>query len=1225
MTSILLFLTLTVPGVEVLSSNEEGVVISYSPQFVSLDPIMVRGASYPQERGVPWLPEIYLYIAIPLLSEVRIQLISADIKERKQMEVLPVPKVDQYGHNYVQDPKIYKIDGLYPDNIISLKERGFIRGQEYIMVKLHPVRYNPKKEMVTIYERIKLRVSFEGGKRGERIPDPHFENSFRRLFVNYEDGRDWRKRSVQKIEKTDNNPWVKIELREKGIYRISYDDLRRVGMNPDFINPKSFRLWTQGGSMYVLPEDTLREVPIYIRDDAIYFYATSTAGQEKNPHTYLNIFTDINVYWLTHQGIGRRDSMSGAIGASHPYIPQEFTDTIRIEEDRICPAKSGRGWAWFEVKRVNVDSVSATISFNLPALATETAQGNFAIYGYTRDGASRFDPYYVRLYINDSLFSEESWDRGSSTSPHIIIDTVSNLGSGENSLIVKVWRGPEADTVTWVYFDYFELYPRLNYYASNGELRFRADQGDTIEFHLLGFPHLPLIFNIEDPLSPIRVVEVRYEDGKTIFQTTMRGPFYAATSFKRPLSITLRDPNNIRNIIRDRVDYLIITSRDFYFPASDLLRYREEKDGISGLVVFIDDIYNNFSFGLKTPWAIRNFLRFAYENWNTSYVLLLGSGTYVYRQNLARNIISPWTGGYHIGEFGLSPWQNPCYDNWFAMVSGDDGSPDMRIARITAETKEQVRGVVRKVVDYERAFGPWRGRVLLCSDDGDGGAYTRYAEDLYARTPLSYDVFKVYIGRYAEAHQTNKGNYYLHKYMNRGVYFGAYIGHGNLRRLAHEDIWISPGDIYRLTNIGKYPIFFYGSCGVGCFDRPHMRGTADYKQLIEGKGAIATIAATRSIFHGSSVAMGNPLFEHTVIEPVETIGEAFFLAILKSNRASEFILFGDPMTNISSYRDNYISVSPDSLIGGLRTDVVVSSGDTDSGFIYITAYGKEEWDTADGIRFSELGPVMFRGQSRLRDTVSFFTPLDIESGTGKVTGYLWNAVSGGGVGKRVFIADSNVPSQDTTGPEIEVFVEGRRVSIEVPIEVEKDFTISAILEDPSGIRLMEGGIMLKITGTPDPYHLEEKFEYDIGSSVRGELVADIELETPYPVDTLIFRAEDNSGNLSEFEFTLRKVFTERLVVENPINYPNPIRGDRTRIEFRSSKAGKGRIKIFTISGRLIRTLSIENVRNDRKNEKYWDIRDELGDRVGNGIYIYKIEVEAEGKKADCIGKMMVMR
>lgn len=1254
---LLLFLSLSLilPGLDLIQSDETGITISYSPGLVSFEDIrQIEGATYPDKSGVPCLPEICVYVAIPLGSEVRVNVKEIAVKEKKIMDILPVPEVHEWGYEYKRDPSIYEKDILYPSEPVSIKKRGFIRGQEFILLKLQPVRYNPKKRIVTVYDRLKIRVYFSNGKLGERINDPRFEDIFREMFINYNQARDWRKRPIKSNFKNNNNPWIKIGVKEKGIYRITYNDLRNIGIDPDFINPISFRLFTQGGGMEISADDTLKEVPIYVTDDAIYFYATSTEDYQKNESTYLNIFTDTNVYWLTYGDIGRRDSINGNLGANSPLIPQAFRDTIHIEEDRICPAKSGRGWAWFELKRTFISSRSSILQFELPKLASNEGKGRFAIYGYTKD-RYEFNMYHtVRLYMNGELFTEESWIGGNSISPHYVMADISTLNDGQNELTIELWAGPDADTMDWVYFDYFELIPILSYQAYNGELRFRTDEGDTIEFRLSGFDSPPIIFNIEDELSPIRVTNITYKDQKAIFQSTKRGPYYAATVFKSPISIALKEPYNIKNInvyIID-IDYVIITTREFKHPARELAKYREEKDGISTLVVFIDDIYDNFSFGLENPYGVRNFLKFAYENWNTSYVLLLGSGSYDYRSEIIKNRLPSWEEGYHIGEFGLSPHENPCYDNWFAMVCGIDDHPDIVIARITAETKEDARGAVKKVMDYEKSFGPWRGRVLLSADDEYGAKslgeqmHTEHAEDLNSITPSHYDVLKVYLIDYPPDEQGFKGNMNMIECLNKGVYYGVYMGHGNYKQLAHENIWTSPRDVYALSNSKKYAIFFYGSCGVGAYDRPYTRSTADLMQIAEEKGAIATIAATRSTYPSDNTSMSTPLYNYIVVDPKTRIGDAFFLSFSTGN-PKKYVLFAEPLTRISCYRNSEIRIFPDNLVGSTPIEVSGQSEDIDNGYVYITTYGAEnKWiynwathqkriwdgppDPYNEIAYSKLGNVIFRGLTTLDDSIfeaSFFVPTNLDSGMGKISGYLWDEECGGRMGKAIWIAGKDTIIQDTTGPKIEIFVNGKKMPNSV--RVGKRFTMSAIIQDLSGIMLQKGrGIRLEVKGG-SYYHLEDKFEYDIGSSIKGELVTTIESQTIYSIDTLTLMVRDNIDNESKLKFWVEKSFRDEIVLENPINYPNPVRGKKTRIEFYSSKEGMGTIRIFTVSGRLIKTLYLQNIRVGM-NRKEWDTRDEFQERVGNGIYIYKIEVrgidnQPSEKTASCIGKMMIMR
>ena len=72
------------------------------------------------------------------------------------------------------------------------------------------------------------------------------------------------------------------------------------------------------------------------------------------------------------------------------------------------------------------------------------------------------------------------------------------------------------------------------------------------------------------------------------------------------------------------------------------------------------------------------------------------------------------------------------------------------------------------------------------------------------------------------------------------------------------------------------------------------------------------------------------------------------------------------------------------------------------------------------------------------------------------------------------------------------------------------------------------------------------------------------------------------------------------------------------------------IKIYTVTGRLIKTLGPETtVRSPNQSRIDWDGRDEDGDELANGVYLYKISAEAQTEDGlgldSChyFGKMMI--
>ena len=115
---------------------------------------------------------------------------------------------------------------------------------------------------------------------------------------------------------------------------------------------------------------------------------------------------------------------------------------------------------------------------------------------------------------------------------------------------------------------------------------------------------------------------------------------------------------------------------------------------------------------------------------------------------------------------------------------------------------------------------------------------------------------------------------------------------------------------------------------------------------------------------------------------------------------------------------------------------------------------------------------------------------------------------------------------------------------------------------------------------------------------------------------LKIKAWDVLNNSSEvvLEFIVAK--DEELELKHVLNYPNPFT-TRTQFWFEHNKPGQDlqvSLQIFTVSGRVIKTFQKAiNTPGNRSSELEWDGRDQYGDRVGKGVYFYKLTVTAPGK------------
>ena len=111
--------------------------------------------------------------------------------------------------------------------------------------------------------------------------------------------------------------------------------------------------------------------------------------------------------------------------------------------------------------------------------------------------------------------------------------------------------------------------------------------------------------------------------------------------------------------------------------------------------------------------------------------------------------------------------------------------------------------------------------------------------------------------------------------------------------------------------------------------------------------------------------------------------------------------------------------------------------------------------------------------------------------------------------------------------------------------------------------------------------------------------------------SLKIKAWDVMNNSSEYILEFTVVNSNELKITHVLNYPNPFT-TRTNFWFEHNQPGTNlqvRIEIYTVSGRLIKTLAKTiNTPGNRSNEIDWDGRDDFGNKIARGVYVYRLKV-----------------
>jgi hypothetical protein len=731
--------------------------------------------------------------------------------------------------------------------------------------------------------------------------------------------------------------------------------------------------------------------------------------------------------------------------------------------------------------------------------------------------------------------------------------------------------------------------------------------------------------------------------------------FLDSGSYRKVSSITKKTRSDLRNP-GGGADYVVISPKAFLAEAKKLAEWRSRDssiDPLRAMAVDVADIYDEFAWGVFDPTAIRDYLKFLYDECQPAirYCCLLGDTTFKYK-----NINSGQTSKNWVPTFTYETISTDDFFTWFDTTR----KPAISIGRFCVNTAEEAKTTIAKTIEYERnpERGLWRNRVLLIADDelnNNGvGHETEFTTDIekYDREqyiPQFLERMKLLMIEYPLLNfRKPDATLALLKYFNDGCLIAHYSGHGNKDLLAHEHILVGSRDIEQFNNGGRQPVFFIASCSVGSYERIDYTSLAETLHIRSGGGCIGVIAASRETFNYSNKQLSLEFYKNlfnTKTNPENRIGIAlrdakriYFDADIYENFSDRYIIFGDPALRLAVPRYSFATAPMDSLLKLQKTHVEgnVRNGTNPvpySGTLYVTARGPiihKQYVVNAGwyVDYTVPGKIFYRGEIPIGGN-SFNTPLvvpkDVVSDTRESRIFLFadgGAHDASGIIDNLGIGgiDPNAPL-DTGGPEIKLSFDGK--AFEDGDYVKRLPTLSAVLTDPSGINIY-GNRGHNLTLTLD--HSEVLVLTDKVKSIGGCTTAVLEYSLPQlspGVHILEISVYDSYNNVTKKEVKLNVVGSETgdIAIRDLLNYPNPMRREGTTFTFSlTDDAGSADIKIYSQSGRLVDTLRFSA--GYGFNQVFWKPSAE----IANGVYFYKLTVRSlNGRKSTGLEKLIVMR
>jgi hypothetical protein len=317
-----------------------------------------------------------------------------------------------------------------------------------------------------------------------------------------------------------------------------------------------------------------------------------------------------------------------------------------------------------------------------------------------------------------------------------------------------------------------------------------------------------------------------------------------------------------------------------------------------------------------------------------------------------------------------------------------------------------------------------------------------------------------------------------------------------------------------------------------------------------------------------------------------------------------------------------------------------------NGEIYSTIFDKiiprttnNNDDYSPPIDFNTLGETIFRGNATVtngRFQFSFVVPRDIRIpiGNGKISFYarkdqLLENKTGFDTSIKIGGINENA-AEDNNSPKVKLYMNDESF-VSGGITNASPFLL-AFLEDENGINTASGighDIVAILDGdVNNPYLLNDYYQTNLDDYTNGSIRFPLR-NIAVGLHTITFKAWDvyNNPTITEIQFVV--MGDETIALTNVLNYPNPF-VNYTQFWFSHNRPYEPltvQIQVITITGKVVWTKNqIISTEGFLSKDITWDGRDDFGNKIGKGVYIYKLTVKSTltNSTAEKIEKLVIL-
>ena len=730
----------------------------------------------------------------------------------------------------------------------------------------------------------------------------------------------------------NSGKWVKIQVAEDGIYKLTAADLKKMGFsNLDKVAVYGYGGWPLDEDFSTTYIDDVPEVAVWRGADYLLFYGKGPRKWEYSfsdksfIHTN-NPYSNYGYYFVTEKETAGRTMAKAASAAGATLQVTTFDDYVLHEEELVSVNSSGRelyGESFtstlsrdftISVPGITNDEGKATLSFISRGNGTITmnVDGNALISGSVSVPSDEYE-------VARELYRERAWtaDKGETVKVNIGYSTTGHKN---------------------VHLNYFRLQMKrqLKVYDNYTFFRSLSARGNASRFVIQGADASTLVFDVTDGVNPQQM------------ETSLNG---TELSFSIPASASLREfvvvkPSQIKAPVTvgevanqnlhalPQQDMIIIAQPNFTTQAERLAEAHRTKDNLTVRVVTPESIYNEFSSGTPDATAYRRFMKMFYDRQTSEadapkYLLLFGDGSFDNRK-----LTSAWKSvdmsnmllTYQTEE-SLNQYSYVVDDYFGFLDDANNGEEiyeqkvDIGIGRFPVRTVAQATNAVDKVISYieNKNTGAWKNNLCFMADDGNNAdrftiGHMEEADSLADH--LNRDHPELMIHKlYYDAYKKDKtaGSYpdvraNLQKLLKDGLLLFNYTGHGGTTALSDEKV-VTQTDIAQYT-YPCLPVWVTATCDFTRFD--NVETSAGEDVFLNAKsGGIALFTTVRVAYRPYNAYIDSHLL-HNLFSRVNgrkrSLGDAM-KAMKRSLVASGsyntnrvkmgFCLIGDPAVKLA--------------------------------------------------------------------------------------------------------------------------------------------------------------------------------------------------------------------------------------------------------------------------------------------------------------------------------------